>query len=631
MSSDLKQLADLFNTAVLAKPSEAPADGKQYARKDGGWVEVIAGGSFAGTMDDITDGATYVKTHNDLTDALVSTIGTALQSETSHADVLVTDDVGKTVQGYDAGLVSDVSYVHTDNNFTNDAEGKVHAPNADISLGTQIEALDMGGYKVQNVADATIGNDVVNLHQVLELLPSERKFYLGETASALANYKKLVETAETTPRTITVTITANDQNIRSAVGDVGWITDANVPNITSLKAGTYKFHFYCKQTLLAGRKVAYLYAKMWNVDADGTSNANLLGTSSLTRLLSEVTADYNVDIHLASPVTIDATDRIIIKVYASLTGTGSNPEIVFGYGDLATTDAYQAFPINSTNLQDVIALKHTQGTDTGTTGNTFTIDSDSTTGSITIDVALNVGENHKMTVTNAVMTDDVTITIPATTGTLLVNDGAAIHTTTLSTDHIAEHTGAHGIVLDNDLSRVGKISVDHIAEATGSHTIVLDNTVQTGNIELGHASDTTLTRVSAGLVSIEGKTVLTNTTTSGVAATPTANGTQQITHGLGRVPTIIRIYGHGAKVASTSASNNITSIGVYSSSGNTCIYVIGGASAGQGSSATYAINITTSTGNGITGIIQNLTSTTFDIVWTEAGTSVAGVLLWEAQ
>jgi hypothetical protein len=196
------------------------------------------------------------------------------------------------------------------------------------------------------------------------LLPSERKFYLCNAASALANYKKLLEAGETSAQTITVTITGNDQNIRSAVGDVGWITDAGVPNVTSLKSGEYKVHIYAKQTTLTGKKNIYLYAKLWNVDADGTSNLNLLGTSTLTHILTETMTDYNVDIHLATPVTIDATDRLRLHIYASLSGSGANPELVFGYADLQTTDPYQAFPINSAELQDLITKKHTRNTDT---------------------------------------------------------------------------------------------------------------------------------------------------------------------------------------------------------------------------------------------------------------------------
>lgn len=36
------QVGDL-SSATLSKVSDAPADGKNYARKDGAWVEVVAG------------------------------------------------------------------------------------------------------------------------------------------------------------------------------------------------------------------------------------------------------------------------------------------------------------------------------------------------------------------------------------------------------------------------------------------------------------------------------------------------------------------------------------------------------------------------------------------------------------
>jgi hypothetical protein len=54
---------------------------------------------------------------------------------------------------------------------------------------------------------------------------------------------------------------------------------------------------------------------------------------------------------------------------------------------------------------------------------------------------------------------------------------ATIHATNILVDHVGEHTGAHGIIFDNDITRVGTAKFDHIAEATGSHTIIMDNTV----------------------------------------------------------------------------------------------------------------------------------------------------------
>lgn len=45
----------------------------KFLRDDGTWQ--TAGGSFAGDMDDIPDGATYVKTENNLTDAEKTILG----------------------------------------------------------------------------------------------------------------------------------------------------------------------------------------------------------------------------------------------------------------------------------------------------------------------------------------------------------------------------------------------------------------------------------------------------------------------------------------------------------------------------------------------------------------------------
>jgi hypothetical protein len=61
---------------------------------------------------------------------------------------------------------------------------------------------------------------------------------------------------------------------------------------------------------------------------------------------------------------------------------------------------------------------HTQNTDTGTTGNTFTVDSDSTTGKIIVDVALGAAD-LSLTLTNEALTStSKTITFPNASGTV---------------------------------------------------------------------------------------------------------------------------------------------------------------------------------------------------------------------
>jgi hypothetical protein len=128
-------------------------------------------------------------------------------------------------------------------------------------------------------------------------------------------------------------------------------------------------------------------------------------------------------------------------------------------------------------------------------------------------------------------------------------------------------------------------------------------------------------------------TLLPNTTTSGVAQSPTASSTTTITHNLGRVPTTIRIYGIGAFTNSTSATPTPFSMGVFNSSGNRCVYMTTAGTTAQASqtSTTFAVFLATTSGNTISGVIQNVTSTQFDIVWTEVGTALAQNFVWEAQ
>jgi len=128
-------------------------------------------------------------------------------------------------------------------------------------------------------------------------------------------------------------------------------------------------------------------------------------------------------------------------------------------------------------------------------------------------------------------------------------------------------------------------------------------------------------------------TLLPNTTTSGVAASPTASSTVTITHNLGRIPTTIRIYSISSFTSNAAATPVPFSMGVFNSSGNRCVYMVINGTTTQVSqtSTVFSIIMVTSAGNSISGVIGNVGATTFDIVFTETGTHTAGNYLWEAQ
>jgi len=120
---------------------------------------------------------------------------------------------------------------------------------------------------------------------------------------------------------------------------------------------------------------------------------------------------------------------------------------------------------------------------------------------------------------------------------------------------------------------------------------------------------------------------------SGVSAGPASSSTQTITHSLGHTPIVIRIKGYGS---ATAGNGYGISDGTYNATGNRCIYTIAGTGTKtSASSTTYAVRLVIGDSGGesvtATGVIQNVTATTFDIVWTASASVATCVFLWEAN
>jgi len=206
--------------------------------------------------------------------------------------------------------------------------------------------------------------------------------------------------------------------------------------------------------------------------------------------------------------------------------------------------------------------------------------------------------------------------------TTLAGGGNVSNTGTPANNQVAVWTDA--TTIEGDTALTFDTTTDTLSVGTGGVMV-------TGTIELGAATDTTISRAAAGVIAVEGVPIL--KATSGVGATPTSSTTTAITHGLGRTPVIVRIWGKSGFTSSTSATPVTSSEGVWTSSGNTCIYQAenGTTTIAAQTSTAFSIHLSTSVGNIITGVIQNVGATTFDIVWTETGTHTRGVYMWEAQ
>lgn len=124
--------------------------------------------------------------------------------------------------------------------------------------------------------------------------------------------------------------------------------------------------------------------------------------------------------------------------------------------------------------------------------------------------------------------------------------------------------------------------------------------------------------------------------TSSVASVPTTSSTQTLTHNLGRTPAYIRLTGQGPGNSSGSAQYAYHSVGTWSTSGgNKGVAAQSGAGpwsptdlTGDGVAIRVCGNTTSDCQQGVVG---NVGATTFDIVWTEAGSVPSTLIfLWEA-
>lgn len=259
-------------------------------------------------------------------------------------------------------------------------------------------------------------------------------------------------------------------------------------------------------------------------------------------------------------------------------------------GSVQLADAsISASQINSIKLNAIHNLTNASGFLKNNGSGTFTYENPAGSGTVT-DLSIVTANGISGSVATSTSTPAITLTLGAITPTTVNGNTFTTGTYTL--------TGA------------------------ASKTLTFNNT-----LTLSGTDGTTITFPSAS------STLLPNTTTSGVSTSPTASGTVTVTHSLGRVPTTIRIYGIGAFTNSTSATPTPFSMGVWNSSGNRCVYMTTAGTAAQASqtSTTFAVFLATTSGNNISGVIQNVTSTGFDIVWTETGTALAQNFLWEAQ
>ncbi len=147
-----------------------------------------------------------------------------------------------------------------------------------------------------------------------------KDYWLSDTASGSHNLMYPMETggAESTEQTAAMPV--NDDQLMFT-----YITEAEEPGMLKARSGLYGLHTHLKVD--TGDRDVVVYWTLTKVDADGTSNETLLLTSELSGQLTDSTASYEIHGNLSAGVNLDVTSRLILKIYANVSGTGNNAQV----------------------------------------------------------------------------------------------------------------------------------------------------------------------------------------------------------------------------------------------------------------------------------------------------------------
>lgn len=161
----------------------------------------------------------------------------------------------------------------------------------------------------------------VNKEYVDQAISFIDDFYLNNTASDIGGiYYDMQEspTGEASSTFVSGTLTTgNDQAL------VNFATLSGKPGVNNLKAGLYNLHIHASVDSIVGAKDAQIYYEIYTRTTGGTET--LRGTSIISEVLDDTDVmDYNLTSIIADDVTINITDRIVIKLYANITGSGAD-------------------------------------------------------------------------------------------------------------------------------------------------------------------------------------------------------------------------------------------------------------------------------------------------------------------
>jgi len=194
---------------------------------------------------------------------------------------------------------------------------------------------------------------------------------------------------------------------------IGFVTDLNVPGVTSIPAGLWEFNVWTEATG-GTRNQSYLQAKVYKYAADGLSAPTLIASSGETYIYdpSDVT-QYTMSVLIPGGTTLLATDRIYVEILAGSSIANRQITLHFGNGEPSHVHTTLFIPINlGTDVTGTLPVAN------------------GGTGASTLTGYVKANGTSDMTASAAIPVADVTgaapLASPTFTGTVTIPAGASI-------------------------------------------------------------------------------------------------------------------------------------------------------------------------------------------------------------
>lgn len=192
----------------------------------------------------------------------------------------------------------------------------------------------------------TASNHLVTKEYVDSAMNFTAEYYFNNTASSIGGiYYKMLETP--TGEGQADFTGASPYGVGDDQAHTNFATDAGIPGVNTLQAGIYAGHIHASRAV--GNKPVKIHFDIYSRTTGGVET--LIATSEESDFLGTSSAEYTLHAVLTTDVSIDTTDRVIVKWLVNVDAGGTDATVTLSVE--GATSAHLNVPVSTEVLSSV--------------------------------------------------------------------------------------------------------------------------------------------------------------------------------------------------------------------------------------------------------------------------------------